>query len=89
MSPGNTAGTDAMRSMGTVTRILMSRVLMPYVFHALHIGQTLENGAERLVCAVTQDGFRNGVFYASAASAIVGPVVDQAEIVADFDDAEL
>jgi NAD(P)-dependent dehydrogenase (short-subunit alcohol dehydrogenase family) len=89
MSPGNTARTDALRSMGTVTRILMSRVLMPYVFHALHIGQTLENGAKRLVDAVTQDGFRSGVFYASAASAVIGPVVDQAEIVADFDDAEL
>ena len=38
---------------------------------------------------MTQDGFRNGVFSASAASAIIGPAVDQAEIVADFDDAEL
>jgi hypothetical protein len=62
MGPGNTARTDAMRSMGTFTRILMSRVLIPYVSHALHIGQALENGAKRLVDAVTQDGFRNGVF---------------------------
>jgi hypothetical protein len=38
---------------------------------------------------VTQDGVRSGVFYASAARAIIGPVVDQAEIVVDFDDAEL
>jgi len=86
VSPGNTAGTGAMRDMGFLTRTLMSRVLMPYVFPALGIGQRLEKGARRLVDGLTEEQFRSGVFYASAPAAIVGPLVDQSEIVPDFAD---
>ena len=86
VSPGNTAGTGALRDMGLVTRTLMNRVLMPYVFPVLGIGQRLEEGAKRLVDGLTEEQFRSGVFYASPRAAIVGPLVDQSEIVADFCD---
>lgn len=86
VSPGNTAGTDALRDMGLVTRTLMNRVLMPYVFPVLGIGQRLEKGAKRLVDGLTEEQFRSGVFYASPPAAIVGPLTDQSEIVAEFCD---
>jgi hypothetical protein len=41
------------------------------------------------VKAVTDVSLQSGVFYASAASTITGPVIDQAEIVPDFRDPEI
>ncbi|MGO9352396.1 MAG: hypothetical protein ACLP3C_16860, partial [Mycobacterium sp.] len=86
VSPGNTAGTEALRDMGLVTRALMNYLLLPYVLPALGVGQRLEKGAQRLVDGVTDEQLRSGVFYASAPGAVTGPLVDQSEIVADFCD---
>jgi NAD(P)-dependent dehydrogenase (short-subunit alcohol dehydrogenase family) len=86
VSPGNTAGTDALRDMGPLTRALMNHLLLPYVLPALGRGHRLETGAKRLVAGVTDNQLSSGVFYASAASKVTGPLVDQAEIVADFRD---
>jgi NAD(P)-dependent dehydrogenase (short-subunit alcohol dehydrogenase family) len=86
VSPGNTSGTEALRDMGPVTRTLMNRLLLPYVLPALGVGQRLEKGAQRLVDGLTDEQLRSGVFYASAPRAVVGPLVDQSEIVADFCD---
>ena len=84
VSPGNTAGTDALRDMGPLTRAVMNHFLLPYVLPALGRGHQLETGARRLVAGVTDDRLRSGVFYASAANKVTGPLVDQSEIVADF-----
>jgi hypothetical protein len=89
MSPGNTAGTEALRDQPALVRIIASRILLPYLAPALRIGHKLDVGAERLVKAVTDASLRSGAFYASAASTITGPVIDQAEIVADFRDPEI
>jgi NAD(P)-dependent dehydrogenase (short-subunit alcohol dehydrogenase family) len=86
MSPGNTSGTEALRDLPLPARILAQRVLMPYVAPALRIGHKLDDGAERLATAVTNQFLDSGVFYASAANAITGPVVDQAEIIAALRD---
>jgi NAD(P)-dependent dehydrogenase (short-subunit alcohol dehydrogenase family) len=86
VSPGNTAGTEALRDMGPVTRALMNHLLLPYVLPALGVGQRLEKGAQRLVDGLTDEQLRSGVFYASRPGAVVGPLVDQSEIVADFCD---
>ncbi|MEE6139060.1 SDR family NAD(P)-dependent oxidoreductase [Mycobacterium sp. 050128] len=86
VSPGNTAGTEALRDMGPLTRALMNHLLLPYVLPALGRGHRLETGAQRLVDGVTDEQLRSGVFYASAPGKVVGPLVDQAEIVADFKD---
>jgi NAD(P)-dependent dehydrogenase (short-subunit alcohol dehydrogenase family) len=89
MSPGNTAGTEALRDQPALVRIIASRILLPYLAPALRIGHKLDVGAERLVNAVTDASLQSGVFYASAASKITGPVIDQAEIVPDFRDPEI
>lgn len=86
VSPGNTAGTDVMRDMTPIVRVLMSRVLMPVVLPALGIAHSLQTGAQRLTRGLTDDALLSGVFYASAASTLVGPLVDQAEIMPDFAD---
>jgi NAD(P)-dependent dehydrogenase (short-subunit alcohol dehydrogenase family) len=86
VSPGNTAGTDALRDMGSVTRAMMNHVMLPYVLPALGVGHQLEKGAQRLADGVTDDRLRSGVFYASRPGKVVGPLEDQAAIVADFKD---
>ena len=40
----------------------------------------------RLVSAVTDPSLRSGVFYASAANTITGPVIDQAETMPELGD---
>jgi NAD(P)-dependent dehydrogenase (short-subunit alcohol dehydrogenase family) len=86
MSPGNTAGTEALRNLPQPARILAQRVLMPYVAPALRMGHRLEEGGRRLETAVTSQSLRSGVFYASAANTITGPVIDQAEILPELAD---
>jgi NAD(P)-dependent dehydrogenase (short-subunit alcohol dehydrogenase family) len=86
MSPGNTAGTEALRNLPQPARILAQRVLMPYVAPALKVAHRLEEGGRRLDTAVTSQSLRSGVFYASAANTITGPVIDQAEILSDLRD---
>lgn len=86
VSPGNTSGTDALRDMATVPRVIMQRVVMPYAGPMFGIAHPLEVGAKRLLDALVGDGLRNGGFYASAAKTLTGPLVDQSAIVADFAD---
>lgn len=86
MSPGNTYGTEALRDLPLPVRILAQRVMMPYLAPALGLGHKLEDGAQRLASAVTNDALRSGVFYASAADTLIGPVMDQADIVASLRD---
>jgi len=87
VSPGNTSGTDALRDMGTVPRVIMQRVVMPYVAPMLGLSHPLGVGAKRLVNALVGGPLPSGTFYASAATALTGPVMDQSGIVADFADA--
>jgi NAD(P)-dependent dehydrogenase (short-subunit alcohol dehydrogenase family) len=86
VSPGNTSGTDALRDMATVPRVIMQRVVMPYVGPMFGISHPLEVGAKRLVDALVGAGLHSGGFYASAAKTLTGPLVDQSGIVADFAD---
>ena len=89
MSPGNTAGTEALRDQPALVRAIANHIFLPYVAPALGIGHKLEYGAKRLVDAVTDPSLRGGVFYASAAKTITGPVIDQAEIVPELRDARI
>ncbi len=50
----------------------------------LGIAHPLETGARRLVDGITDRALRSGVFYASAANTITGPVSDQADIFPDL-----
>jgi NAD(P)-dependent dehydrogenase (short-subunit alcohol dehydrogenase family) len=76
MSPGNTAGTQALRDLPAPMRVLAQRVLMPYIAPALGVAHKLEDGAQRLLTAVTDPTLRSGAFYASKASALTGPAID-------------
>ncbi|HEX2744256.1 MAG TPA: hypothetical protein VHN16_07625 [Streptosporangiaceae bacterium] len=51
---------------------------------ALGLSHSLETGAGRLVDGITDPALRSGVFYASAASTVTGPVADQADIFPDL-----
>lgn len=87
VSPGNTSGTDVMRDMAPIVRVLMSKVLMPVVLPRFGIAHSLQTGAQRLTRGLTDDALLSGVFYASPASALTGPLVDQAATMPDFADA--
>jgi hypothetical protein len=89
MSPGNTAGTEALRDQPALLRIIANRILLPYVAPAFGIGHKLDIGAKRLADAVTDTSLQSGVFYASAANTITGPVIDQAEIIPQLHDARI
>lgn len=84
VSPGNTSGTDALRDLPTMPRLLMQRIVMPYLGPMFGIAHPLNVGAKRLLDALVADDLRSGAFYASAAKTLTGPLVDQSDIVADF-----
>ena len=86
VSPGNTSGTDALRDLAPVPRLIMQRVVMPYLAPVFGISHSLNVGAKRLVDALVDDRLRTGGFYASAANTLTGPLRDQSSIVADFAD---
>ncbi len=82
MSPGNTSGTGTLRDQP-----LPLRIAARYVMPALGLSHQPAAGAERLVDGISDPALRSGAFYASAASAITGPVVDQADIFPDLSNA--
>jgi NAD(P)-dependent dehydrogenase (short-subunit alcohol dehydrogenase family) len=79
MSPGNTSGTEGPNDLGLPLR-LAARYVMPH----LGISHKLDVGAGRLVDGVTDPTLSSGVFYASAANTLTGPLVDQADIFPDL-----
>jgi NAD(P)-dependent dehydrogenase (short-subunit alcohol dehydrogenase family) len=79
MSPGNTSGTGTLRDQP-----LPLRLAAKYVMPALGLSHNVKTGAERMVDGVTNPTLQSGVFYASAADTITGPVTDQADIFPDL-----
>jgi NAD(P)-dependent dehydrogenase (short-subunit alcohol dehydrogenase family) len=79
VSPGNTSGTEGPNDLSLPLR-LAARYVMPY----LGISHRLDVGARRLVDGVTDLTLSSGVFYASAANKLTGPLVDQADIFPDL-----
>jgi NAD(P)-dependent dehydrogenase (short-subunit alcohol dehydrogenase family) len=84
MSPGGTAGTAAAKTMPAVQRFAFDHIVMGRVGRLLGLSHSLRTGTARLALAVTDPAYRDGVFYASRARALTGPVVDQATILPDF-----
>ena len=79
MSPGNTSGTGTLSDQP-----LPLRLAAKYVMPAVGLSHSLKTGAGRLADGITDTTLRSGLFYASAASAVTGPVVDQADIFPDL-----
>ena len=79
VSPGNTTGTRAASGLP-----LPMRVAAKYVMPALGLAHKLDVGAKRLVDGVTDPTLSSGLFYASAANKLTGPLVNQADILPDL-----
>ena len=79
VSPGNTTGTQAPDGLK-----LPLRIAAKYVMPHLGIAHNLDVGSKRLVDGVTDPTLSSGVFYASAANTITGPLVNQADIFPDL-----
>lgn len=84
MSPGNTLGTEALRDQPPLMRAIASKIVLPYIAPLFGAGHKLEVGTKRLVDGITDTGLVSGVFYASKPKVIVGPIIDQAEIIPDL-----
>jgi len=87
--PETRLGPRRLRDQPALLRTIANRIFLPYVAPALGIGHKLDVGAKRLADAVTDTSLQSGVFYASAAKTITGPVIDQAEILPQFHDARI
>ncbi len=79
VSPGNTTGTQAPDSLK-----LPLRIAAKYVMPHLGIAHNLDVGSKRIVDGVIDPNLSSGVFYASAANTITGPLVNQADIFPDL-----
>jgi NAD(P)-dependent dehydrogenase (short-subunit alcohol dehydrogenase family) len=79
VSPGNTTGTGAASGLP-----LPMRVAAKYVMPALGLSHKLDVGAKRLVDGVTDPALSSGVFYASPANKLTGPLVNQADVLPDL-----
>jgi NAD(P)-dependent dehydrogenase (short-subunit alcohol dehydrogenase family) len=79
VSPGNTTGTKAASGLPLPMRIA-AKFLMP----ALGLAHKLDVGAKRLVDGVTDPNYSSGMFYASAANTLKGPLVNQADFLPDL-----
>ncbi len=79
VSPGNTTGTQAPNELK-----LPLRIAAKYVMPTLGLAHKLDVGAKRLVDGVTDPTLASGMFYASAANTLKGPLVNQADILPDF-----
>ena len=79
VSPGNTTGTQAASDLP-----LPMRIAAKYVMPTLGLSHKLDVGAKRLVDGVTDPTLSSGVFYASAANSLKGPMVNQADFLPDL-----
>ena len=79
VSPGNTTGTQAPDGLALPLRMAAKHV-MPH----LGISHELDVGAKRLVDGVIDPTLSSGVFYASPAGKLKGPMVDQTDIFPDL-----
>ncbi|MGX7681722.1 SDR family NAD(P)-dependent oxidoreductase [Jatrophihabitans sp. DSM 45814] len=79
VSPGGTTGTQAANDLK-----LPLRIAAKYVMPGLGLTHKLDVGARRLVDGVINPALSSGVFYASPANAVTGPLVNQADIFPDL-----
>ena len=88
MSPGFTRGTAAMDDLPPRQRFMFKYIMMPIVAPLKGMVHKLEKGAKRFVDGITDDSFVSGVFYASKANKLVGPVMDQSTIFPDLNNTD-
>ena len=84
MSPGFTKGTAVMDDLPLRKKLMFKYIMLPIVAPLKGIVHKLEKGAIRFVDGINNESFTSGVFYASRAKSLVGPVVDQGTIFPDL-----
>ena len=84
MSPGFTKGTAVMDDLPLRKKLMFKYIMLPIVAPLKGIVHKLEKGAKRFVDGINNESFTSGVFYASRAKSLVGPVVDQGTIFPDL-----
>ena len=78
VSPGNTKGTQAPKSLPPPMRFMLKCVMMPIVFPLIGgMVHKLEAGAKRFVDGISDERYKSGVFYASKEGKLSGDMVDQ------------
>lgn len=80
VSPGFTSGTAVMDDLSFGKRLLFKYIMLPIVAPLKGLVHKLEKGAKRFVDGISDDSFKSGVFYASKAKRLTGPVIDQSSI---------
>ena len=82
-SPGGTSGTEVFNNLPKALAFIINEIgsrLMP-MFGLMH---SVDKGAKRFIDGISDDQYKSGVFYASKASTLTGPVVDQSTIFSDL-----
>ncbi len=84
VSPGFTSGTAVMDDLPFGKKLMFKYFMLPIVAPLKGLVHKLEKGAKRFVDGISSDSFNSGVFYASKAKLLTGPVIDQSLIFADL-----
>jgi NAD(P)-dependent dehydrogenase (short-subunit alcohol dehydrogenase family) len=84
MSPGFTKGTAVMDDLPPSKKLMFKYIMLPIVAPLKGMVHKLEKGAKRFVDGINNESFTSGVFYASRAKSLVGPVIDQGTIFPDL-----
>ena len=84
MSPGFTSGTAVMNDLPRAKRFMFKYFMIPIVAPLKGLVHKVEKGARRFVDGISDESFQSGVFYASKANKLVGPVIDQSALFEDL-----
>ena len=84
MSPGFTKGTAVMNDLPPRQRFMFKYIMLPIVAPLKGMIHKLEKGAKRFVDGINNESFTSGIYYASKAKSLVGPVIDQSTIFPDL-----
>ena len=84
VSPGNTRGTNIADSMPATLRMFMKYLLMPIIAPLFGLAHSVQQGAERIIAGLTDPSLKSGTFYASGPKDVIGPLMDQSQILSDF-----
>ncbi|MCK5701840.1 MAG: hypothetical protein KAI29_11830, partial [Cyclobacteriaceae bacterium] len=87
MSPGFTSGTAVMNDLPPSKRFMFKYIMLPIVAPLKGMVHKLDKGAKRFVDGINNESLTSGVFYASKAKKLVGPVIDQSSIFPDLNNA--
>ena len=87
MSPGFTSGTAVMNDLPRAKRLMFKYIMIPIVAPLKGMVHKLDKGALRFVDGINNESLISGVFYASKAKSLVGPVIDQSSIFPDLNNA--